>query len=299
MDKNLRSNSNKRDNTTPLKNDAKNMCLSFSPSRLESMFKKIDKQFELLIAQVKESEERILLKLNEQIINIENKLLNELEKHISDTVSQINNIKERVSYVESQCTEIVLLKGEIKSLKAQINRQENLSVSCDLRISGIPFVKNEKLDEIFVRVCTALNISTPAYKSIFRLQNRNIKLVKSPDAVILVKLCSAYDKNFILKSLALFKKSNRSQFCLQHIGFTSHNNSIVYLNENLTSNSYKILNAAISLRKKNRLTSAFTLRGLVYIKVNPGDKPMCFEDLNELLKFFPESSENTLADFST
>ena len=116
--------------------------------------------------------------------------------------------------------------------------------------------------------------------SICWLQKRNIKFVKSLDAVILVKLCSVYDKNFILKSLALFRKSNRSQLCLQHIVFTSQNNSIVYINENLTLNNYKILNAAIRLRKKNRVTSAFTLRGLVYIKVIPGDKPMCFEDLN-------------------
>ena len=36
--------------------------MSFSPSRLELMFKRIDKQFELLIAQIKESEERIRLK---------------------------------------------------------------------------------------------------------------------------------------------------------------------------------------------------------------------------------------------
>ena len=125
-------------------------------------------------------------------------------------MSQINKINERVSCVESQCTEIVLLKGEIKSLKAQ-------------RLSPIPqrytLCKNEKLDAVFESVCTALNIPTPAYKSIFRHQNRYIRLVKSP--------------------------------------------------------------------KKNRLTSAFTLSGVVYIKVNPGVKPrICIEDLKELRKFF-------------
>lgn len=294
MEKNLRSNNNKRDNTTPLRNEAKIACSSFSPSRLETMFKRIDKQFELLTSKIKESEERILVSLNEKINDVENRLLTVLDKRVCDIVSEINTVNERVSYLETQCTEIKSLQSEIKTLKLQINRQENITVACDLRINGIPFMKNENLNDIFGSICCALNISTPAFKSIFRLQNRNNKEVNSPDAVILVKLHSPYDKNFILKSYAQFRKTTRGPLCLQHIGFSSqqYNNSKVYLNENLTSNNFKILNTAILLRKKGRLNAAFTLRGLVYIKINPHDEPIRIEDHNELNSFFPVSEGN-------
>ena len=146
------------------------------------------------------------MKLNEQLNTIEKKLLNELHKYISDTVNQINKVNECVSYVESQCTEIVLLKVEIKSLKAQIKHQENLSESCALRFNGIPFEKKTRnLMKFFERVCSAINISTPAYKSIFRLQNGNIKLVNSSDAVILVKLC-----NFVFNMLVYLTQQLKS-----------------------------------------------------------------------------------------
>lgn len=260
--------SNKRSNPSPLKNDSKCSRLCLSPTRLmELLDKRFEKQFQLITTtietSIKNTEDRIVSQMNEKIneieikINmVENRLLNEMDKRNLDIMSEVHTVSERVTDLETVCTEVKLLKTEIKMLKSQMQRQENLAVSCDLRINGIPFRNNENLHDIFDGICYALNISTPSYKSIFRLQNKNNKEQNSPDAVILVKLLSPYDKNFVLKSLALFRKTNKSQLCLHHIGFERDNNfdnnSIrkIYVNENLTSANFKILQAAIDLRKK-------------------------------------------------
>lgn len=300
------NNTNKRENNSPLTNEAKNARLNLSPTRLmELMDKRFEKQYQLITTKIEssiqETENRILSQINEKINEIENKinivenrLLNELDNRIVDIMSEIHTVRERVTELETGCTEIKLLKTEIKTLKSQIQRQENLAVSCDLRLNGIPFKSNENLHEVFDNICCALNISTPSYKSIFRLQNRNNKEQNSPDAVVLVKLLSPYDKNFILKSFALFRKNFQCQLCLHHIGFQSDNSSNrkVFINENLTSNNFKILQTAINLRKKHRLASAFTLRGLVYIKVAATDEPRHIDDINELNQFFPPPDDN-------
>lgn len=115
------------------------------------------------------------------------------------------------SHTWKQCNEIKGLYAEIKMLKSQTNRQDNLSVASDLRINCIPFVQNENPNDIFGRICSALGISTPAFKSIYRMQskNGNSKETNSPDAVILVKHHSPNDKNFILISYRQFRKTYR------------------------------------------------------------------------------------------
>lgn len=292
-------NTKKRVNKSPINNDAKNARLSLSQSDLISFVDlRFENLFELITAKIKESEDRIVLEMDEKISAIETKinivetrLLNELDKRICDVMSEIHTVNEKVIELETGCNEIKLLKNEIKTLKSQIQRQENLAVSCDLRINGIPYVINENLHEHFNNICSALNISTPAYKSIHRLQNKNNKEQNSPDAVIIVKLFSPYDKNFILKSLAIFRKNFKTQLCLHHIGY-SNNTRKVYVNENLTSANFKIFRTALDLVKDNRLISAFTLRGLVYIKVNNTDQPMRIDEISDLDKFFPHTDEN-------
>lgn len=292
-------NPKKRLNKSPITNDAKNSRLSFAQEDLMLFVDgRLEKQFELITTKIIESENRIVSEMNEKInvieskINIvETRLLNELDKRVCDVMSEIHTVNEKVIELETGCTEIKLLKNEIKTLKTQIQRQENLAVSCDLRLNGIPYNKDENLHVHFENICKALNISTPGYKSIYRLQNKNNKEQNSPDAVIIVKLLSPYDKNFVLKSLALFRKSFKTQLRLQHIGY-NNNNCKVYINENLTSKNFKIFRTAMDLVKKNRLASAFTLRGLVYIKANTNDQPNRIEDIRELEMFFPTADDN-------
>lgn len=96
-----------------------------------------------------------------------------------------------------------------------MQRQENSFVASDLRITGIPYNKNENLLAVFKQICDVLNIPTPAIKSLYRLQNHNNKDKDySPNAVIIVKLCSPYDKNFILKCLANYRKANKTDLKL-------------------------------------------------------------------------------------
>lgn len=234
---------------------------------------RLEKLSEKLTCKISESETRVLEKIDK------------LEHSMCEMKKDIINVTERVSKLETVAHDLIALKAEMNELKMQNLRQENSLVACDLRINGIPCVENENLREIFDSICYTLNINTPEVKTIFRLQNKNNKNKNnSQDAVIMAKLMSPYDKNFFLKSLSGFRKSNKSQLMLKHIGFKSNNP--FYINEHLTPHNYKIFQSALNMKKDHHLQSVFTMRGLVYVKNSITDQPICVEHLERLDEFF-------------
>lgn len=104
-----------------------------------------------------------------------------------------------------------------------------------------------------------------------------------PDPPIIIRLSTPYERNFVLKKCAEFKRLNNTQFCLRNIGLES--DQLFFVNENLTPYNYKMFKTALILKKDKRIKSKFTLRGIVHIKHYNNDETVridCPEDLNEL-----------------
>lgn len=218
------------------------------------------------------------------------RMIKEFDKRFDLLKIDILNITQRVTRLETVADDIASLKDEVSKLKIQMQRQENSLIAFDLRINGIPYRKDEDLYGVFTTICNTLNINTPAVKSIYRLQNFNNKHKDdSPNAVIMVKLFSPYDKNFILKSIANFRKRVKTPLLLRHIG--ENCDLPFYVNENLTSSNFKILQSAEGLKKAKRLKSVFTMRGLIYIKINSDEDPVRLDSLEDLLNFFPDAHQ--------
>lgn len=59
-----------------------------------------------------------------------------------------------------------------------------------------------------------------------------------------------------------------------------------FVNEDLTNNNYKTLQAAIKLKRRKLLLSAFTLRGIVYIKRRNSDRPLRIDSTDHLNSLF-------------
>lgn len=300
-----------------VENVSKTPRLSDSPFR---MLQIVDKRLEKQTEQIK-------TQLRELLLESESRLLNEMDKRINDMIADIRKLNERVTKLEAITSEIVddklseirkdimsvaeiankvetdnnrsngvamsgevtNLKAEVRELKIQSLRHENSMVACDLRLNGIPYDQGENLVDMFDKICKDINITTPRLKSIYRLHNRNnTKNQYSSDGVIIAKMMSPYDKNFVLKNLAVFKKSHNCTLTLDMLGFTSK--TTFYINENLSNSNYSILQKAIRLKKNKFLYSAYTYKGLVFIKRAANDEPICIEHIDILDRFRPEGS---------
>lgn len=181
--------------------------------KLSKQTEKIDAQVSQLFTLLRDGEIRIMEKLNSSIKDIENKFLTELGKRICEFNKDLSEITERVSALEIVMGEVSHLKEEIKKLKIQSIKHSNSIVACDLRINCVPFSPDEDLYKLFDIICTTLQISTPKLQSIHRLQTRNNKIKEnSPDGVIIAKLMSPNDKNFLLKEETKWKFNPRSSW---------------------------------------------------------------------------------------
>lgn len=245
-----------------------------SPKIIQIIEQKLTKQTEILSA-----------KIDEALKNI----IGDWENKMKNIHENLNDLTKRVDEFENTVPLINDLKNEINDLKRQINRQENIAVSCNLRLCGVPMYDNENLFDIFSCLCNSLKIVTPNVNTIQRVKNYKNKTQN--DGIILVKLFSPIHKNFILKTVANFKRDNKTQITLNMCGFDS--NKPIFLNEDLTRYNYQILQAGLKLKKQRKIVAAFTFRGIVYVKQNDSDRGIRVETLEQLTQLFRSTYRTT------
>ena len=140
------------------------------------------------------------------------------------------------------------LREEVAKLKEKAERQDNISVAAELRIIQIPTKRTENLYTVFEQICSAIDVSTPSFLTVFRMKNKvngNGNLYN--DAPIIVKLSSPYERNFFMRSLAAFRRKNRRYLQLQDNGIR------YYVNENLTWLNSTIMRAATKFKKEIKI----------------------------------------------
>lgn len=287
---------------TPRLSDSPFRMLQIVDNRLEKQTEHMQKQIRELLL---ESETRLLgeidKRLNEMRVDMSNicervSMLETLNKEIvddklSEIKRDITNVTERIQKIETnidtsnEVTKSEEFQSELAKLRLKVMQQENSSVSCDLRINGIPYYSNENLFNMFDFLCQKLNIATPNISTIYRLNYKN----KSPAPTILVKLMCPYDKNFILKTISMYRRNNKDLLRLSLLNYDS--NEPFYVNENLSSSNYKIFNEALKLRKQKLLSAVFTLRGIVYVKEKEDDKPSAVNNAEKLKMFFRDDQD--------
>lgn len=277
------SSKRERDDSSNPESKAKTPKLArYERDIIHEMEVRFERQWTMFKEALKETEERLNASMNKRFEEVELKLLNYVDTHIQRIEAKSNEINERLLKAETECAEIVSMREDIKNLRAHLAKQENLAVSCDLRVNGIPCYPSENLDHIFDCICKALNVATPPYKSIYRLKGKRGN--NSPDTTIIVQLLTPFVKNYILKMLAQFRKKFNGQLCLHHIGFDS--NQCVYINENLTSTNFKILQTGIKLKRQKKITSIYSFRGLIYAKTAPNTEPIHIANEVDFDQFF-------------
>lgn len=243
---------------------------------------------EVIKNSIRESEEKHFDYMKNLIKESEKKILSVIENKIDNIKSDLSAITERVKSLELKYTEVEHLKKEITEIKRKMLKQENTVVASSIRISGVPYNDNENLHGIVQNICNSLKINMPQLENIYRLKKiyRNNKPFNPTDEVIVAKLCSPFEKNYLLKCIAKFRSENKTHLCLRQAGFDS--DEPIYINENLTPHNHKIFKEALLLKKNKKIKSTFSLRGLVYVKKFDLDDPVLIEFSEDLHRLFLE-----------
>lgn len=282
--------------------NAKNPKLSDDRRMCDLIDEKLSQQNEWISAQFLESDNRMLALLNKQFDDFKrnlNEKFDALKRDLTDVTAKVTDVTARVDKLETVYSELDNLKTEFNTLKSHVARQDNAAVACDLRLTGIPFHQQENLPTIFGKICATAGIVAPTLQNIFRIANSQNKTQnnRNTDPVIIAKLRSPYDKNFVLKSIANFRRNTRDLLRLHHLGFES--DVPVYINECLTQSNNIIFREATRYKKNKKLTSVFTLRGLVYVRKFVNDDATHIDSISQLHAFVDTQQNNNNANQHT
>lgn len=263
-----------------------------APSLLKILDCRLKKQEDLISQRIKESENRILNEFNKRVDDIVcemvkikrdfaemNKRIVELKQVVPNVLSSNKDLSKRVESLEKSSEGEVQLSNHISALYEKLHLVENMSVACDLRITGIPHTSDENLNQIFWSVCEKIKYDVPKFKAIYRLKSFKDTKDKN-DTAIIVRLNSPFERNSFLKSLAAFRRINKTSLRLRHIGFDS--NVPFYVNENLTAHNYNVLRSVTKLKRAKKIKNFIVRRGLVFILKHDSDKFDYIGDVSHL-----------------
>lgn len=209
---------------------------------------------------VKESADAIMQKLSEATAEMAN------------MKRDLRTFEARIEQTERDYKEMAELRNDVCALKEEL---ENKSVATDVIISGIPQVPDEKVGEVFTKLCQAMQLNPLPFRSAFRVRNN-----KAKNSPLIVKLTSPHDRPLLFAAAAKFFKSKKRGIKLSDIGRESEGR--IHLNESLTRRTRAIMQFATQLKRQKCLTSAFSFKGQVFVRVRPNEAAVKVLSIDEI-----------------
>lgn len=83
----------------------------------------------------------MIMNIEECVKKSVNEIFKELELKVNEIKNNLSELSERVNNIEKSIPNIKSIHQELNYLKSKIEHQENLNVSYNLRICGVPYTE--------------------------------------------------------------------------------------------------------------------------------------------------------------
>lgn len=197
------------------------------------------------------------------------KLIHELSAKMESSSSEINS---KIDLINDKLSkDMMKVKNAINIHEAKINDIERKLLENDIIITGIPFVQNENVVNIFEALSKSIGFmnATSCLNTIFRLPGERLT------RPIVAKFSSGLFKHEFFNLYIKYQ-----QLSLMNIGLKS--NDRIYINDSLTKKNSAIKKQALILLKNKVIHKVGVKFGLVYIKTKPTAAYMKIYNLDDL-----------------
>lgn len=241
-----------RDEFLSFKDDIKQMFIKLQTDTMNE----IKTQF----SSFKVGNDARLTKIEDSLVLIE-KSYQEIDKSISFTTKQYDDIKLKSDRLERECKE---QRALILSLDEKIEEMQRISNINFLEIRNLPKFQNESkndLDKCIGNLFKAINANVPnsCIKDAFRLPGK-----KDNNPSILIEFCNNTSKNNVLKAVKTYNQSKDVKLNSANLG--AEGSFPVYITEYLTPNARKLHYVSRKYIKDNKLKYCWTSNGKILVK---------------------------------
>jgi hypothetical protein len=198
--------------------------------------------------------------------------IEDLVKIVED---QSNQIKEYKVNFEQLAQENSMLRKKVSALECQLDDAEQYSrVNC-LEINGIPETPNENVTNIIKSIAKSLEVdlSDESIDACHRLGNKQDGRRRG----IIVKFTRR-----IVKEDLLQRRKVKRNFNTSDIGITSGPANTIYINESLTQNRRKVLNAARAIQKEKNFAFVWVKNGKIFLRKREGERVIVLTSLDQV-----------------
>lgn len=221
-----------------------------------------------------------LLQIKESNANIENS--------IAFLAAQNEELKKKVDKLEHDKKEdreyINLLEEKIEDLQRD-GRKKNLE------IKNVPKIENETrgdLIDMVIKLSEAINckITSANISDIYRVSGRKDGKQNTP---IIVEMSTTLLKADILQKCKQHNLSKRDdKLCAKHLGFTTNENSPVYVSEQLTAKAARLRFLARDLAKSKNYIYCWTTFGRVFVRKTDTSRIILINSEAQIQRLFQE-----------
>lgn len=249
---------------------------------------------------------RTLLAEQTQLLNTSmQKLGDDIKSEFQAKINQLNekidsnqkNVQQQINELKSNVTQCM---EHTTDTDDEMQRIMKLN---ELKISGIAYQNEEKLNEIFTEIAKLVQFDLTNVNnvpSLTRIYKRNKTTnTNSPTPIVIVKFIATHIRNDFYR-LYLNKIAAKQPITSDNIGLPSGIRIII--GENMTAKNYEIFVAAGKQKKDNKLCQVFTQDGLVKVKAVKGTKAATIRSLRELDMFIqanPTTPNSSVANVVT
>lgn len=230
---------------------------------LDVQFQELKEELLTMIKSMILPQENELKKISPMLKEIKNTNCN-IENTLTYLTEQNNEFKKKIELLEVQSKKdkqyITVLEDKIEDIQRE-NRKSNIE------IKNIPCDPKETREDLLNMVlCLSKNINCNITKSdikdIYRIKTKK----DNTNPPVIIETSSTILKSDIIKQCKSFNVKNKQKLRAKHLGFTKHEETPVYIAEQLTAKGARLFYLARDLAKSKLFKFCWTFYGRVYVR---------------------------------
>ncbi|XP_053608966.1 uncharacterized protein LOC128674470 [Plodia interpunctella] len=190
-----------------------------------------------------------------------------IENSVAFLTAQNEELKKTITQLQEERKEdkkhIAMLEDKIENMQMDVRKT-------NLEIKNVPKKPNESKEDL---VDMVLNLSRTVgsqikkedIKDVFRVRVKKEGIQNPP---IIIETSSTLIKNDVLKLCKAFNVRQKTKLCAKHLGLKTHEDTPVFVTEQLTAKAARMFFLARDLVKSNSFKFCWTAYGKVYVRKN-------------------------------
>lgn len=220
-------------------------------------------EIKAMITSFMSNQESELKKITPALKEIQTTILN-IENSMAFLSNQNEELKQKITKLENEAKKD---KEHIIMLEEKIEDLDRNSQKCSIEIKNVPKKANENKTDLMNYVQNLANtikidINTTDIKDIYRVKVKN----EAKTSPIIVETSSTITKTNVLKGVKAFNIKNKEKLRAKHLGYTTQEDTPIYVAEKLTAKGSRLFYLTRELSKSKNYMFCWTSFGRIYVR---------------------------------